>query len=277
MLGVRAAMRPPRGCYPGAVNYAALASGSKGNCHAFSDGQRTLLVDAGITLKQIRLRLAALGWDPASVGAVALSHEHTDHIAAVPVLLRRTDWTVLVTAETLAAVQKIHGIEIPAARLVLLRAGHPADWEGVRVLPFTVPHDAADPVAFRLEWSGFNAAVVTDLGQPTALVVDHCGDLDLLALEANHDVQMLREGDYPPVLKARILSRVGHLSNESMAELLGRVLAPRLRTVVLAHLSEHNNDPALARLAAVEALGSAPAALHLACQHEPLRVAAPGQ
>ena len=259
------------------MNYAALASGSKGNCHAFSDGRQTLLVDVGISLKQIRLRLAAIGWDPAAVAAVALSHEHSDHIAAVPVLLRKTDWVFLATAETLAAVQAIHGIEIPPARLIPLRAGHAVDWEGVRVLPFTVPHDAADPVAFRLEWAGFSAAVVTDLGQPTALVADHCADLDLLALEANHDVQMLREGDYPPVLKARILSRVGHLSNESMAELLGRVLTPRLRTVVLAHLSEHNNEPALARLAAEEVLGDARAALHLACQLVPLPVAAPTQ
>lgn len=259
------------------MKYAALASGSKGNCHAFSDGERTLLVDAGISLKQIRLRLAALGWDPASVRAVALSHEHSDHIAAVPVLLRRTDWTLLATADTLAAVQAIQGIEIPPERRVVLRAGHAADWDGARLLPFTIPHDAADPVAFRLEWAGASAAVVTDLGQPTALVADHCADLDLLALEANHDVQMLREGDYPPILKARILSRVGHLSNESMAGLLARILQPRLRAVVLAHLSEQNNDPALARLAAEATLEGSATQLFLASQNEPLLVAGPGQ
>ena len=258
------------------MNYAALASGSKGNCHAFSDGQRTLLVDAGISLKQIRLRLAAIGWDPGTVGAVALSHEHSDHIAAVPVLLRNTDWVFLATRETLAAVSAIKGIEIPASRLILLRAGHAADWNGVRVLPFTTPHDAADPVAFRVEWGGIQAAIVTDLGQPTALVADHCSDLDLLALEANHDVQMLRDGEYPAALKARILSRVGHLSNESMAELLAKVLGPRLKHVILAHLSEHNNDPALAHLAAVEVLRHTSTALQLAQQNEPLIIAALG-
>ena len=110
------------------MNYAALASGSKGNCHAFSDGRQTLLVDVGISLKQIRLRLAAIGWDPAAVAAVALSHEHSDHIAAVPVLLRKTDWVFLATAETLAAVQAIHGIEIPPARLIpLRRLGQPEE------------------------------------------------------------------------------------------------------------------------------------------------------
>jgi len=261
-------------CYAGAVDYAALASGSRGNCHAFSDGQRTLLVDAGISLKQIRLRLEAIGWDPARVRAVALSHEHTDHIAAVPVLLRKTDWAFMATRETLAAVCAIHGIEIPASRVIPLKAGHVTDWDGVGVLPFAIPHDAADPVAYRLEWAGWNAAVVTDLGHATALVKDHCADLDLLALEANHDVEMLREGGYPPALKARILSRVGHLSNESMGELLSGLLCPRLRTVVLAHLSEQNNTPEYAQAAAAVVLGERATRLRLARQDAPLLVAA---
>jgi phosphoribosyl 1,2-cyclic phosphodiesterase len=125
-------------------------------------------------------------------------------------------------------------------------------------------------VGYRIEAAGAAAAVVTDLGHPTALVADHLQDLDLLVLEANHDVDMLREGDYPPHLKARILSRVGHLSNASTAELLARVLSPRLRHVVLAHLSESNNHPDLARFAAEEALRGAAAALHLAHQRNPL-------
>jgi phosphoribosyl 1,2-cyclic phosphodiesterase len=231
-------------------------------------------VDVGLNLKQIRLRMQAIGWDPATVKAVAISHEHSDHIAAIPVLVRNTDWCFLMTQETLTVVQGIQGIEIPASRWIPLRAGHATDWNGVRVLPFTTPHDAADPVAYRVEWGGRAAAVVTDLGQPTALVLDHCADLDLLVLEANHDVDMLRDGDYPPMLKARILSRVGHLSNASMGQLLAGVLAPRLRTVVLAHLSEQNNDPDLARFAAEEVLKDSKVALLLARQREPLLVAA---
>ena len=253
------------------MRYAALASGSKGNCHAFGDGQRILLVDAGISLLRTRQSLAGLGWDPAQVKAVALTHEHSDHVGGVDVLLRRTDWMILATAETKAAVEACRGVEIPAGRWIRLRAGQSCDWEGWRILPFTLPHDAADPVAFRIEAAGVSAAVITDLGHPTELVADHARDLDLLVLEANHDVDMLREGGYPPQLKARILSRVGHLSNEAMASLLARVLSPRLQAVVLAHLSEQNNDPALARLAAQEALGSGPGpSLALARQREPL-------
>jgi len=255
------------------MHYAALASGSKGNCHAFGDGERILLVDAGISLLWTRRALADLGWDPGQVQAVALTHEHSDHVAAVDVLLRRTDWVFLATPETKAAVEACRGVEIPGSRWIPLRAGHPCDWNGWRILPFSLPHDAADPVAYRIEVGSVRAAVVTDLGQPTALVADHLQDLDLLVLEANHDLEMLREGSYPPQLKARILSRVGHLSNDAMATLLDRILSPRLRSVVLAHLSEQNNDPALARLAAQEVLGRRPGpSLFLASQRNPLAI-----
>jgi phosphoribosyl 1,2-cyclic phosphodiesterase len=257
------------------MHYAALASGSKGNCHALSDGGRTLLVDAGLSLRQIHQRLTGLGWDPGMVQAVALTHEHSDHIGALPVILRRTSWRVLATADLRAALWAAQRVEIPLDRWIEVRAGHPLDWEGWRILPFALPHDAADPVAYRVEAGGFHAAVVTDLGHPTALVADHCRDLDLLALEANHDVDMLREGGYPPQLKARILSRVGHLSNAAMAELLARVLSPRLRTVILAHLSESNNHPDLARFAAEEVLRASGVELLLAHQREPRQVPGP--
>ncbi|HLP31532.1 MAG TPA: MBL fold metallo-hydrolase [Geothrix sp.] len=252
------------------MHYAALASGSKGNCHALSDGERTLLVDAGISLRQIRQRLEAVGWATDSVQALALTHEHSDHIGALGVILRRTHWTILATAETRRAAGRAQGVEIPHDRWIELKAGEPVDWAGWRVLPFALPHDAEDPVAYRVEAHGRACAVVTDLGHPTALVADHLQDLDLLVLEANHDVDMLREGDYPPQLKARILSRVGHLSNAAMAELLARACTARLKDVVLAHLSESNNHPDLARFAAEEVLRGSPVALHVAHQRNPL-------
>lgn len=257
------------------MHYAALASGSKGNCHAFCDGERTLLLDAGLSLKQVRLRMETVGLDHRTIRAVALTHEHSDHIGAVGVMLRNTDWVFLITPETKQAVESIHGIEIPNHRWIPLRAGFAVDWCGWRVHPFTLPHDASDPVAYRVEANGFNAAVVTDLGHPTALVADHCHDLDLLVLEANHDVDMLRDGGYPPRLKARILSRVGHLSNLSMAELLSSILSPRLRTVVMAHLSEQNNDPELVRVVAAEVLRGGQASLYLAHQRDPLGLELP--
>ena len=256
------------------MHYAALASGSKGNCHALADGERTLLIDAGISLRQIRRRLEALDFRTGEVRALALTHEHSDHIGALGVILRRTDWVILATRETRRAAEKAQAVLIPANRWIELEAGRPLDWEGWRVLPFALPHDAADPVAFRIEAGTCACAVVTDLGQPTALVADHLQDLDLLVLEANHDVDILREGDYPPQLKARILSRVGHLSNAAMAELLARVCSPRLKRVVLAHLSESNNLPDLARFAAEEVLRGTSVDLHVAHQREPLVLSA---
>jgi phosphoribosyl 1,2-cyclic phosphodiesterase len=255
------------------MRYASLASGSKGNCHAFSDGGRILLIDVGISFLQIRTRLESLGWPLDQVQAVALSHEHTDHIAAIPVLLKKTNWSFLATEETLAAVMRAYDLEIPVHRWIPLKAGQRLDWHGWTILPFLTPHDAVDPVAFRVEHGDFAAVVATDFGHPTALVAEHCLDLDLLVLESNHDVQMLREGSYPPPLKARILSRVGHLSNESSAELLGKVLSPRLRHVVLAHLSEQNNDPELARFTASEVLQGTGISLSVATQHTPVELA----
>jgi phosphoribosyl 1,2-cyclic phosphodiesterase len=211
-----------------------------------------------------------VGWDLAQVQGLALTHEHSDHIGALGVVLRRTPWAILATADTRRAAEKAQGVVIPLDRWVEVVAGQPLDWAGWRVLPFALPHDAADPVAFRVEAAGQACAVVTDLGHPTALVADHLQELDLLVLEANHDVDMLREGDYPPHLKARILSRVGHLSNAAMAELLSRVSAPRLQRLVLAHLSESNNHPDLARFAAEEVLRGSGVALHLAHQRNPI-------
>lgn len=251
------------------MQYASLASGSKGNCHALFDGEGILLVDAGISLKQIKQRLEAVDWHTGLVRALAITHEHSDHISALPMVIRRTSWPILVTKATKAAIEQIQGIEIPAARWIPEMPGKAFDWEGWRLLPFTVSHDAVDPVAYRIEVNGESAAIVTDLGQVTALVADHCLDLDFFTLEANHDIQMLRDGDYPPYLKARILSRVGHLSNLAMAELLSKVISSRLKNVLLAHLSEQNNEPDLARFSASEVLTGTNIKLDVAKQREP--------
>jgi phosphoribosyl 1,2-cyclic phosphodiesterase len=254
------------------MKYAALASGSDGNCHAFHDGQHILLVDAGISLKQIKARIIATGWDPLQIKAVAFSHEHSDHISAIPVLLRNTNWLFLATKKTFAAITSIFGIEIPSNRLIVLRHEYATDCGDIKVTPFATPHDAVDSVAFRIETDKFCAAIVTDLGYQTNLVTEYCKDLDLIVIEANHDVQMLMQGNYPPALKSRILSNVGHLSNKNMSTLLADILSTRLATVVLAHLSTKNNSTTLAQIAAKEVLKNSTATLYLAKQHNALLV-----
>jgi len=261
-------------CQTTVMLYASLASGSRGNCHAISDGERILLIDAGISFLQIRNRLNSLNWRLDQVQGVAVTHEHSDHINAIPVILRKTNWPILATPGTLEAIETIKGIEVPKSRWIPLAAGRDASWEGWTLYPFAVPHDTADPVAYRLEATGFVLAVITDTGYPTALAIEYSKDLDLLVLESNHDIDMLREGSYPPELKARILSRVGHLSNDACAEMLGKIISPKLKHVVLAHLSEQNNEPALARLASSSVISRAGsgAALHVATQSEVLEI-----
>jgi phosphoribosyl 1,2-cyclic phosphodiesterase len=254
--------------------YASLASGSKGNCHAINDGGRILLIDVGISFLQIRTRLQALNWCLDQVKGVAITHEHSDHIHAVPMILKKTDWQILATTDTLRTIEAIKNIEIPKSRWVPLSRGQGTNWEGWGIHPFSIPHDAEDPVAYRIEAAGLSMSIMTDLGQPTNLAVDYGRDLDLLVLESNHDIEMLREGPYDPILKKRILSRNGHLSNDACAELLSKIISPQLKHVVLAHLSEQNNDPALARLASESVISQTgiAASLHVASQNNPLEL-----
>lgn len=254
------------------MRYASLASGSKGNCHAFKQNDQILLVDAGTNCKQIQLRLAQMGWELDQVRGVCITHEHSDHIAALPVLLKRSQCVILATALTRKAIEKALHFEIPENRYVPIRAGHHTAWEAFDLLPFATPHDAEDPVAYRIEGGGLSMAVVTDLGHVTALAVDHCQDLDVLALESNHDIEMLREGEYPPHLKSRILSRTGHLSNGAAADLLSRIANKRLKQVVLAHLSEENNAPELARFAAEAVLNLRETTVQVASQTLPMEI-----
>jgi phosphoribosyl 1,2-cyclic phosphodiesterase len=199
---------------------------------------------------------------------MAITHEHSDHIHAIPVMLKKTDWVILATPDTLRAIEKIKNIEIPESRWMPLTAGQAANWEGWTMHPFAIPHDAVDPVAYRIETPQVNMVVMTDLGYPSALAVEYAKGIDFLVIESNHDVVMLREGTYPPHLKSRILSRVGHLSNDACAKMLGKVISPVLKNIVLAHLSEQNNDPALARLASIDVATKNGSALYVASQGE---------
>ena len=256
------------------MRYASLASSSSGNCHAISDGERALLIDAGISFKQIRLRLEGLGWSLGQVRGVAVTHEHDDHIKALPMILKHTDWEILATPDTMGAIEAKKGWEVPSSRWTQIEAGRAVHWNDWEVHPFSVPHDGKDTVAFKIEARGKKMAVVTDLGYVTKLAMEYCKDLDFLAIESNHDVDMLREGPYDPWLKSRILGKQGHLSNDACAALLAKIISPDLKNVVLAHLSENNNDPALAKLASITVIDQSGmgAALHVASPNEPFEI-----
>ena len=217
-----------------------LASGSKGNSvYVELDGVR-LLVDAGISAARITKGLRARGIDPQSIDAVLVTHEHIDHVRGLKTLAKQYHLPILATRGTLA------GIDGGAAFEDDMRSISDAFMIGnVTVQPFATSHDAAEPCGFRIEGSHC-CTVATDLGVVTDTVQDAMEGADVLVLEANHDADLLRQGSYPWPLKRRILSNRGHLANGDAAWALTR-MKKHPRKVYLAHLSEENNRPALAR------------------------------
>lgn len=318
-----------------------LASGSKGNATLISAAETTILVDAGLSCRELLRRMAAVGQDPARLTAILITHEHLDHVAGVAVLARRLGVPVFFTEAThrawvrmltprktmtyaqwleqlqheraartaesapahlpahlhrespaegvsLAAVAapEVGGVAIAEAAaeapdgaddccereeervavrrdpaflpaVEYFRAGQRFSIGEIDINPFTIPHDAADPCGFvfHTRQEGLRMAVATDLGYMPPNVKLALRDVDVLLLESNHDLEMLKDGPYPWSVKQRVLSRVGHLSNTAAAEFLLRDYDGGAHTIVLGHLSEHNNLPDLARLAAEQAIG----------------------
>ncbi len=300
-----------------------LASGSKGNATVIAAGSTTLLVDAGMSCKELLRRMAQVGEDPAALSAILITHEHLDHVAGLSVLARRLKipvffteqthraWVRMLTprstmsyakwlelmqrekearAEQTAAAFAPEAVstdspdslieseaEAPSAAgqrepaapkakadpaflpaIEYFRAGHNFSIGDIDINPFTIPHDAADPCGFvfHARSESIRMAIATDLGYVPPNVKMALKQVDVLLLESNHDLEMLKDGPYPWSVKQRVLSRVGHLSNTAAAEFLERDYDGGAHTIVLGHLSQSNNLPELARLAAEQAIGT---------------------
>jgi len=227
-----------------------LGSGSSGNATLVSDGETRVLVDVGLSGRETARRLRECGLEPSRISAIVISHEHGDHCRGLAPFVKSLSLPVFITGDALAA----SGIEVEPRRIERIQSGVPFDINGILFTPFDVPHDAADPIAFTIERRGVKAAIVVDLGYISNLVVERLRGCDCLVLESNHDLQMLRVGPYPWALKQRVMSRRGHLSNETVARYLANDFDGRARHVVLAHLSQKNNLPELALESARRAL-----------------------
>ncbi len=242
-----------------------LASGSRGNCAVISSSTTRLLLDAGLSCRETLRRMKAAGEAAEGLDAILISHEHSDHVAGLPVLARRLKAPVYMTAATHAAWWKQYRSSVraqagreDAARLERLEcfdSGRSFQIGDIAVTSFTIPHDAADPVGFTFRVEGTKLGFVTDLGYMPASVRHHLKACDGLVVESNHDLEMLRSGPYPWSVKQRVMSRVGHLSNEALAEFFANDYDGGAAFLVLAHLSEQNNHPEIARGAAEQALG----------------------
>jgi phosphoribosyl 1,2-cyclic phosphodiesterase len=311
------------------VRFTVLASGSKGNCAVIAGGNTRILVDAGLSCRELFRRMKQAGEDPSELDAILITHEHQDHVNGLGVTARKLGIPVYFTEGThrawmrwlmprrrltykewlerckqeVAARQAERELSedepeetelldesvadpsrapanqiekdptwLPAVKY--FKAGEPLEIGDISVSPFTIPHDAVDPVGFVFQSEGVRMAIATDLGYITPNVKAQLRRLDLLLLESNHDLEMLRDGPYPWSVKQRVLSRVGHLSNEAASDFLESDYDGQATYVILGHLSESNNLPELARVTAERALNGQASLLAnrllLAEQHQPL-------
>ncbi len=231
-----------------------LGSGSSGNATLVSFGKTHLLVDAGLSARDLATRLTGAGVPPSALSAILLTHEHHDHARGLERFAVRHRIPVFSTPEALAA---LNLAPMHLAGWHPFEAGVSFSAFGIDVDPFSVPHDAANPVGFVLTALGMRIGIVTDLGHATTLVTTRLRGCHVLLVEANHDDGMLASGPYPWTLKQRIGGRLGHLSNDEAAALVAAVADDDCQAVILAHLSESNNTAALARKAVANALAQA--------------------
>lgn len=223
-----------------------LGSGSSGNTAVLRSGDTAILIDAGLSAKKTFARLASAGLEPAQISAVLLTHEHGDHAGGLPVLLRSLQCPVYATRLTADEVRS-QDPRNAAAEWRLFATGSTFQLESFQITAFSVPHDASDPVGFTIRHDTLSVGILTDLGHVNHSVVHHVTGVDCLFVEANHDEQMLHADTKRPFsIKQRIMSPHGHLSNRAAADLAARVRTPRLRHIVLGHLSRDCNEARLA-------------------------------
>ena len=247
-----------------------LGSGSEGNAVVIEAGGRRLLVDAGFSAREIKRRLAKVGLEPEDLHGVVLTHEHLDHVRGVERFCRKRRVPIYATAGTVGGMSLRPEV---AALVRCCRSGVPFEAAGFVVELFSVPHDAREPVGVVVEdpGGGGRVGLVSDLGCRSRLAWARLGGVHALVLEANHDLEMLRNGPYPWPLKQRVAGRHGHLSNADAADGLEELAHDGLQHVVLYHLSQVNNLPALAAAVVGEELARlrAKAAITISGQFEP--------
>ncbi|MDX1776876.1 MAG: MBL fold metallo-hydrolase [Desulfobulbales bacterium] len=235
------------------MKFCVLGSGSKGNATYLESGGSRILIDAGMSGIELQRRLSAIGVELSAIDAILVTHEHNDHIQGVGVLSRREKIPVYANAATFSAAAKIiknlySYNEFATGESFYLR--------NFKIHPFSVSHDAADPVGFRISDNSLSFGYCTDTGRISKLMLHRLASCRALVVESNHDIEMLQNGTYPPYLKQRIQSGQGHLDNMAAAALLQQLVHADLQHVVLAHLSEENNHPEIAFHTVVDALGN---------------------
>lgn len=223
-----------------------LASGSKGNSILVAGSKTNILIDAGLSCKQILERLNQVGVDENSIRALFITHEHSDHIKGAGPIVRTLGIPLFINQLTFnAADYRLGKIE----KVKIFENGYPFTFNDFLIEPFSVPHDSVDNSCFKISERGSlgKLIILTDLGYPTKLVKEKLKNPSTIILESNHDFDKLINGPYEWWLKQRIKSKNGHLSNSQACELINEIIHPGLKNIILAHLSEENNEPEIAK------------------------------
>jgi phosphoribosyl 1,2-cyclic phosphodiesterase len=249
------------------LRFGILGSGSRGNAALIECGRTLLMLDCGFSARETALRFERHDRDTEKLSAILITHEHGDHCRGVVSCARRFGVPVWMTAGTHSALKGKFDDE---ADIRLINPQESFSIGDIEVHPFPVPHDACEPCQFVFSDGNTRLGFLTDIGSITDHVVDKLSGCDALVLECNHDARLLRDGPYPPSLKARIAGDHGHLENRVAAQLLSKIVSPRLHYVAAAHLSETNNRPELAQAALARAMGCDPWMIDVAEQDEGL-------
>ena len=227
------------------IKFCSLVSSSKGNSALISDGRTNILVDCGISRKKTVDALTRVGVRACDIDAILVTHEHSDHIGGIGVMSRGFDIPVYANELTWEAMRESVGA-ISEKNVKCFSNSDEFEINGACISPFKTPHDAADSVGYCIDIGNLKTAVATDMGHLSEEVMKRLEDRDIVLLEANHDVEMLKNGRYPVPLKKRILGDRGHLSNDVSAQIAVRLLKSGTRAILLGHLSEENNLPQIA-------------------------------
>lgn len=228
-----------------AVEFSAIASSSDGNSIYIGTDNTKILIDAGLSGKKIQQGLDVLHLNGEDIDAIFVTHEHTDHIKGIGVLSRRFNIPIYATEGTWNSMYNNIGA-IPERNIKFVYKDENCIVNDISVLPFEIPHDASEPVGYSIYTHKHKVSVATDIGHITETILENIKDSNILLLESNHDIQMLKNGSYPYLLKERILGKNGHLSNEIAGKVIACIMNEKLGHVFLGHLSIENNTPSVA-------------------------------
>lgn len=234
------------------MRFNVLASGSSGNATLISTGKTSVLVDCGLSARELVKRVEMVGSRIEDISAIIITHEHSDHVRALKTLAKKLNIYVYISPIAFDYLKLTSEPSIKLAEKLI--PNQPFEIEDLQFWPVAVPHDSVDPLVFTIESKGSKMAIVTDLGHIPKQVAKYLIGCDALVLEANHEIEMLRISSYPWATKQRILGQNGHLSNNEMARFLREDFDQKAQYLILAHLSGQNNHPELAKLAALNAL-----------------------